>query len=80
MNRAWHIGLAVLWILVFSYFRYRAARAEAPAEEDWFGRFLGMGWTKGTTVDGRRYRGYAIAALIIGACVFFFFPIHPCNG
>jgi hypothetical protein len=76
-DTAWHIGLAILWVSTFSYFRYRAARAETPADKEWLRAFVGLGWAKARTVDGRKYGRYAWAALIIGAALFFLSPIHP---
>ena len=80
MNGAWQIALWALWALGFCYFRYRAARAETRHDGKWLAAFLGMGWAKGATVDGRRYRGLAWAALLVGAAVFLSFPLRPCNG
>jgi len=80
MNIAWNLSIAALWILSFSYFRYRAARAETPAGEEWMPAFVGLGWARGKTVKGRRYRNCAWAALVLGAALFFFFPLHPCSG
>jgi hypothetical protein len=77
MNTAWNLGLAAIWILSFSYFRYRAARAEAPESQKWLAGFLGTGWTKGRTADGRRYRRYALVALVVGGGLFLLSPIRP---
>jgi hypothetical protein len=78
MNIAWHIGLMSLWLLAVSYFRYRAARAEMP-DKKLVRAFMNVGGARANTVEGRRYRACAWAALIVGAALFFFFPLHPCN-
>jgi len=66
------LALWITWLLVVNYFVLMAARAEARRSKmNWLSISMGLGWLKGKTPEGVRYRTYAIVTLIVGAAVCF---------